>query len=270
MNTNSIIYYKEDEIIMKVVAFVGSARKKHTYNASERFLRNLKSYGNVDFEIIRLSDYNLEICRGCKLCTDKGEELCPLKDDRDILIEKMMNSDGILFAAPNYSFQVSGLMKVFLDRLGYIFHRPGFFGKTFTSIVTQGVFRGKEIVKYFNFIGDGLGFNVVKGICINTLEPMTEKLQKKNDKMIDKLSKKFYAQLIKQKLPTPSLFKLMIFRMSRTSMKNMLNEDFRDYAYFKEKGWFDSEYYYTVKLNPLKKLIGKFFDSIFNRIYTRT
>jgi hypothetical protein len=29
-----------------------------------------------------------------------------------------------------------------------------------------------------------------------------------------------------------------------------------------EKGWLESDYYYPVKLNPLKKLIGKLFDMI--------
>ena len=54
-----------------------------------------------------------------------------------MLIEKMMASDGIVFASPNYSFHVSATMKMFLDRLGFVFHRPRFFGKTFTSIIAQ-------------------------------------------------------------------------------------------------------------------------------------
>ncbi len=124
---------------MKVTAFVGSARKKHTYNAAEKFLENLRKNGNVETEIVALSDYRLETCRGCLLCLNKGEEFCPLKDDWDELIAKILESDGIVLASPNYSFQVSGLMKVFLDRLGFVFHRPRFFGKTFTSIVVQGI-----------------------------------------------------------------------------------------------------------------------------------
>lgn len=250
---------------MKVTVFIGSARKKHTYHASEQFLQKLRSRGDIEYEIVRLSDYNLETCKGCKLCLDKGEELCPLKDDRDKLIEKITNSDGVVFASPNYSFQVSGLMKVFLDRLGFFFHRPRFFGKTFTGIVAQGIYGGKEIVKYFNFIGNGLGFNVVKGCCITTLEPMTEKGREKIDRIIDRQSKRFYSKLIKKEFPTPSLFKLMIFRMSRSSMNVMLNEDFRDYTYFMEKGWFESDYYYPVKLNPLKKMVGKLFDMMATR-----
>jgi multimeric flavodoxin WrbA len=245
---------------MKVTAFVGSARRKHTYHATKRFMDNLRSLGNVEGEIVFLSDHHLEICKGCKLCTDRGEELCPLKDDRDMLLEKLFHSDGIVFASPNYSFNVSGQMKVFLDRLGFAFHRPRCFGKACTNIVVQGIYRGREIVKYFDFIGNALGFNRVKGRCLNSLEPMTEKVQKRNDRLIDRQSRKFYGALIKKEFPVPSLFELMIFRWSRTSMKLMLDESYRDYSYYKKAGWFESEFYYPTRLNPLKKLAGKLFD----------
>lgn len=247
---------------MKVTAFIGCATKKHTYKASEKFLQNLKSFGDIDYEIVRLSDYNLGTCKGCRLCLDKGEEFCQFKDDRDILIEKIVNSDGVLFASPNYSFQVSAMMKIFLDRLAFIFHRPRFFGKTFTSLVTEGISRGEKIVKYFNFIGKGFGFNVVKGCCIKTFEPLTEEGQRKIDRIIEAQSRKFYAQLVKKEYPAPSLFWLMTFRMARTSMKKMLDENWRDFTYYREKGWFESDYFYPVKLNPLKKLAGKIFDRL--------
>ena len=194
------------------------------------------------------------------MCIDKGEELCPLKDDRDLLIEKIMHSDGVLFASPNYSFQVSAWMKIFLDRLGFFFHRPQFFGRTFTSLVNQGIYGGGKIVKYFNFIAFGLGFNVVKGGLILTIEPVTEEMQRKNNKIIEKLSKSFYSKLIANKYPAPSLIKLFLFRMARSSMKIMLNENNRDYAFYKQNGWFESDYYYPAKISPLKELAGKLFD----------
>jgi multimeric flavodoxin WrbA len=254
---------------MIVTAFVGSARKKHTYKATEQFMHNLHSFGDVECEIVSLSDFHIEVCKGCMLCLNKGEELCPFKDDRDMLIDKMNNSDGIIFASPNYSFNVSGLMKVFLDRLGFIFHRPRFFGKAFTSIVVQGFYRGGKIIDYFNFLGKSLGFNLVKGCCLNSLEPITEKEQKKLDGIIDKQSKKFYSTLIKKEHPIPTFFQLMIFRMSRTSIKLLLDESWRDYTYYKKNGWFESDYYYPAQLNPIKKLTGNFFDFIFNRIYRK-
>ncbi|MBN2275705.1 MAG: flavodoxin family protein [Bacteroidales bacterium] len=254
---------------MKVTAFVGSARKKHTYYATQRFLQNLQKYGDIEYEIICLGDYHLKICRGCKLCTDKGEEFCPLKDDRDKLFDKIDHSDGVVFASPNYSFGVSGLMKVFLDRFGFIFHRPRFFGKAWSNIVVQGVYGGKKINEYFNFIGNCLGFNVVKGCCVKSLEPMTEKDQRIFDSIIDKQSKKFYKTLIRKEYRVPSFFELMMFRMARTSMSLMLDETYRDYTYFKEKGWFESGFYYPVRLNLLKKVAGRFFDFLFTRIYGR-
>jgi multimeric flavodoxin WrbA len=247
---------------MKVTAFIGSGRKRYTYNASEKFLKNLQSFGDIEYELVMLNDYKLGTCKGCKLCLDKGEELCPFKDDRDILIEKMENSDGVIFASPNYSFHVSALMKIFLDRLAFNFHRPRYFGKTFTSIVVQGIAKGEEIVKYFNFIGKGMGFNVVKGCCLKSLEPMTEKGQKKFDMIIARQSKKFYEQLVKNEYPSPSLWWLMVFRMGRTSMHKMLDEGWRDFTYYRDKGWFESDYFYPVKLNPFKKLTGKVFDKL--------
>jgi hypothetical protein len=178
-----------------------------------------------------------------------------------MLLEKIESSDGIVFATPNYSFDVSGLMKVFLDRFGFIFHRPRYFGKVFTNIVVQGVYRGNHIVKYLNFIGNALGTNV-KGSCLISREPLPEKRQKKNDDILEKHSNRFYKQLIKKGLPTPSVFELMIFRMSRNGIRRELNEDFRDYTYYEEKGWFETDIYYPVKLNFLKKSLGRLFDRI--------
>ena len=245
-----------------VTAFLGSARKKHTYNAVHQFLENLQSLGEVEYEIVALSDHRLGICKGCQLCFDKGEEFCPLKDDRDVLIEKIMASDGVVFASPNYSFQVSAIMKIFLDRLGFVFHRPRFFGKTFTSIVVQGIYGGNKIVKYLDFVGNGLGFNTVKGSCVLSFEPMTEKEKQKIDRSLAKLSKRFYERLVKPAYPVPTLFKLMAFRMARTSIRLELDDSSRDYAYYKDKGWFESDYYYPIRLGALKKVAGSLFDSI--------
>jgi multimeric flavodoxin WrbA len=248
--------------VKKVTAFVGSARKKHTHDAVSQFLGNLQSLGDVEYEIVALRDYRLETCRGCLSCFKKGEEFCPLKDDRDALIEKIMASDGVVFASPNYSFQVSAIMKTFLDRLGFVFHRPRFFGKTFTSIVAQGIYGGDKIVRYLDFVGNGLGFNTVKGSCITALEPMTEKGKQKIDRALAAQSRRFYERLLKPAYPTPTLFKLMAFRMARTSIRLMLDDSSRDYTYYKDQGWFESDYYYPARLNVLQKVTGSLFDSI--------
>ncbi|KUO74409.1 MAG: NADPH-dependent FMN reductase [Clostridia bacterium BRH_c25] len=250
----------------KVTVFIGSPRKQATYQAVQEFEKNLKSYAEIDFEYVLLKDYHLEYCRGCKLCFDKGEEYCPSKDDRDLLLEKLYNSDGVIFATPNYSFQVTALMKNFLDRLSFIFHRPRFFGKAFTVIVVQGIYGGASILKYLETMGENLGFHVAKGCCLRTLEPMTALGQKKISQEVKKASARFYKELMRPMPLTLSFFRLMLFRMSRTSIRLILDEKFRDYRYYKEKGWFESDYYYDASLGFIKKSAGRFFDFLAQRM----
>jgi len=257
--------------VKTVIAMIGSARRNGiTVLATRRFLEELQSYGDVKGEIIFLSDYRLEVCRGCKSCFLRGEERCPLKDDRDLLIQKMVNSDGVIFASPNYSFQVSAILKTFLDRLGFLFHRPQFHGKTFTCIVAQGIHGGGKIVKYLEFVGSGLGFNVVKGSCVSALEPMSERDRSRMNESIAKQSRRFHEQLLRPAYPVPSIAQLMLFRMARTSIKLMLSADNRDYTYYRDHGWFESGYYFPVRLGPLRKSIGAAGDWLAVRMFRHT
>lgn len=244
----------------KVTIFIGSPGKQATYQAAEEFVTNFKAHMEINFEYVFLNDYNLGNCKGCKLCFNKGEEYCPLKDDRDLLIEKINNSDGVIFATPNYAFNVTAIMKNFLERISFIFHRPRFFSKVFMAIVFQGIYGGAAIVKYLENVGENLGFHVVKGCCLTALEPRIAIEQKKITQELNKASTRFYKELMCTTPLTPSFFKLMIFRMSRTNISIVLDKKFRDYAYFKEKGWFESDYYYDVPLGITKKLAGRFFD----------
>ncbi len=247
----------------KVTVFVGSARKKLTYYAVRQFLENLQSLGEIEHEIVTLSHHRIGTCRGCLLCFEKGEEFCPLHDDdRDVLIGKIMASDGVVIATPNYSFQVSANTKIFLDRLGFVFHRPRFFGKAFTSIVAQGIMGGDKIVEYLDFVGNALCFNAVKGCCVTACDPMTKREKPKIDKTLAALSRRFNAALAKPECPAPSLLKLWGFRMGRTSIRLMLDDGNCDYTYYKERGWFESDFFYPVHLGVLKKAAGILFDSM--------
>lgn len=253
-----------------VTAILGSARKHGvTFRATRRFLDDLEALGGVRCDVVFLSDCNLGLCRGCKACFLRGEEYCPLEDDRDLLLEKMARADGVVLATPNYSFQVSGLMKVFLDRLGFALHRPRFHGKTFTSIVAEGLFGGRELVKYLDFVGGGLGFNVVKGSCItcrmnpNTaLDPLADDERRRMEETLARHARRFHERLAAPAFPAPSLLQLFGFRMARTSFALELGEQARDHAYYRDHGWFASDYYYPTRLGPLKRAAGAAFDRL--------
>ena len=246
----------------RVTALVGSARKKNTYHAVVQFLNDLQALGDVEYEIVTLSDYTLKACRGCELCLWKGEEFCPLKDDRDKLLDKIMASDGVIFATPNYNGQVSGIMKTFLDRFAFVCHRPRYFGKVSTSIVTYSFAGNDKIVEYLDTLAMTLGFNVVKGACINAVEPRTERDQRKMDWARARQAQQFYRGLAEPAYPAPTLLMLAIFRTFRSTIRQASDDSSRDYRYYAEKGWFESDYYYPARLGLLKKAAGRVFDSM--------
>jgi multimeric flavodoxin WrbA len=260
---------KERGAAMKLVtALVGSGRRNGvTHRATRRFLEELASLGDVESEIVLLGEVDLRLCRGCKACMLRGEELCPLHDDRDVLVAKMLRSDGVVLASPVYSFQVSGLMKAFLDRLGFALHRPRFHGRAFTSIVVEGLFGGRSVVRYLDFVGAALGFNAVRGSRIvcrknpNTaLEPMMEEERRRMDEVLARHARRFHAQLSRPAYPAPTLLQLWAFRTARTSIRLEQPEDWRDHAYYRDRGWFESEYFYPAHLGPLKRAAGAAFD----------
>lgn len=53
---------------------------------------------------------------------------------------------------------------------------------------------------------------------------------------------------------------LMGFRMSRSTISQKADPMSRDYRYFVEKGWPESDYYFPTRLGVLKKALGKLFD----------
>jgi hypothetical protein len=75
-----------------------------------------------------------------------------------------------------------------------------------------------------------------------------------------KQSRRFHARLLQPAFPAPSLFWLMIFRMTRTALKLTAREEMRDYVYYRDNGLFGSDYYYAVRLGLFKKAAGAFFD----------
>lgn len=94
---------------------------------SKEVEERMKQLGGVEFEYLFLKDLDLKMCSGCFNCVSKGKELCPLKDDKAEIENKIMEADGIIFATPVYCENVSGYMKNFIDRFAHVFHRPQFF-----------------------------------------------------------------------------------------------------------------------------------------------
>lgn len=67
-----------------------------------------------EVEFINLRDRNINFCRGCMVCQKTLK--CVIKDEMNVLVEKVKNADVLIFATPIYYYEMSGQLKTFLDR----------------------------------------------------------------------------------------------------------------------------------------------------------
>lgn len=245
----------------KILAIIGSPRNGETCNAVRLFEEKLNEIEKVDFEYLHLKDMNVQPCKGCLNCFVKGENCCPVyDDDTRKIVGKMIEADGVIFATPVYSLQVSGHMKDLLDRLAYLFHRPCMFGKAFIAIAVQGIYGYQDVIKYLNKVAHFWGFTEAQGLGLDTPPGFRPpRMQADIETKTNKAVKDFYRVLCSNKLKSPRFADLIMFRMGR-SIKPYLDMMPRDYEYYREKGWMESDYYYPVKLGLVKRLVGKFFD----------
>jgi multimeric flavodoxin WrbA len=102
---------------MKILAINGSPRGKrgNTDRILQAFLEGAREAG-AETEVVYLKDKEIKHCLGCFSCWTKTPGVCVHKDDMAELLEKLRDTDVIVYATPLYVFSVSGLMKDFMDR----------------------------------------------------------------------------------------------------------------------------------------------------------
>jgi multimeric flavodoxin WrbA len=99
---------------MKIVAICGSPRKGNSEFLARKFLESAESKG-AKTELILLREKKIGECTGCDSCY--GTQLdCVIEDDMEEILQKMIDADLIVFSTPVYFDNVSGIMKIFMDR----------------------------------------------------------------------------------------------------------------------------------------------------------
>ena len=103
---------------MKILAINGSPRgpKSNTDHILLPFLEGAREAG-AETEVVYLKGKEIKHCLGCFTCWTKTPGVCVHKDDMPELLEKMQETDVLVYATPLYVFTVSGLMKDFMDRV---------------------------------------------------------------------------------------------------------------------------------------------------------
>ncbi len=109
----------ESKKIKNIVVFDGGARNKKLSKTTlmvDNFIKGAKSAG-ASVQEYKLSKLDIHNCDGCYMCWTKTPGVCIHKDIMQELREKYRSADLVVFASPLYIFNVTGIMKTFMDRL---------------------------------------------------------------------------------------------------------------------------------------------------------
>lgn len=242
----------------KITVIMGSPRKGNTFRACEDLRGMLEKELPVEFEYLWLKDANLLPCKGCLSCFTRGEETCPNRDDAPLIAQKMQGADAVVFATPVYGMNVSGLMKTFIDRFSYVFHRPRFFDKKAILLTTAGIMGNEDVLNYLDTVARIWGFEVAGCVGTMTAEPVPQYRIEKNRQAIARAAGEFAVALGHPERKSPGLRDVMIFRGQRAAFSQLEEVSPADYRYWMEKGWLDRRmrYFVDVPVNPLYHAIG--------------
>lgn len=107
----------------KVIAINGSPRKSgNTSILLKKVLEGARSQG-AEIELINLIDLKYQGCISCFACKRKGTEYigkCAIKDDLAPVLEKAMEADAIVLGSPIYVGDVTGMMRLFIERFAFM------------------------------------------------------------------------------------------------------------------------------------------------------
>lgn len=167
---------------MKVILVNGSPHKDGCTNRALEEVEKTLNANGIETEIFWLGNKAISGCLGCGGCNNTGK--CVIADKVNEFIDKVKETDGVVFGSPVHFAAISGSLSSFMDRVFY--GR----GNLFANKVAAGVVscrRGgataafDEINKYFfisNMIVVGSSYwNMVHGSTKEQVEEDEEGLQ---------------------------------------------------------------------------------------------
>ncbi|MCF6246288.1 MAG: flavodoxin family protein [Desulfobacula sp.] len=102
---------------MKTTILQGSARKKGNTARILNWVEDELTVLGHDVDNIYLHSKNLKGCMGCGKCKEKIDTIgCVQKDDVPEILEKMIDSQLVIFSSPLYFWGFSAQIKAVIDR----------------------------------------------------------------------------------------------------------------------------------------------------------
>ena len=97
---------------MKILVLNGSPRKGNTLTAIAAFAKGVSS--KHELEVVDTYKLTVSPCTGCGACQCyKG---CVAKDDSNMIVDKIVEADVVVFATPVYWWGITAQMKMVIDK----------------------------------------------------------------------------------------------------------------------------------------------------------
>ncbi|MFT8316027.1 MAG: NAD(P)H-dependent oxidoreductase [Clostridium sp.] len=201
---------------MKYLMFNGSPHKGNTWRLAKLIQEDLQEISPESiFEEIQLADLELPFCTGCSLCFRRGHEHCPHHKIMQKIIDKIDESDGVIFAMTTFNMQPNALTKNFIDHLCYMLHRPHFFRNKAIAVTTVGGVGGKSAVNYLMGWLKGIGFNHCYKFPMPSYSWNDYTVNKKTKIKCKKLVEKFHKDVSSKKMYAPTFAVLIPYNLFR-------------------------------------------------------
>lgn len=257
---------------MKIISLVSSGRRNGNTNQItehiETEILKLSEKNNifVDIKHTSIAFSGIQFCIGCRVCFDKGEILCPLKDDLLAIKSSLDNADGIILASPVYVEDVNGVMKNWIDRMAFNCHRPAFSGKSAIILTTSGIGSSNHAIKTLKAALGTWGFHICAQNRFRTGANIdSNQITAQYENAIKKMAKRLFESVSKKQAANPSFYSLMVFKVQQSYWLKIKNaKDTVDYKYWSDKGWLmkSCDYFIPIKTNKLKVAIARFVGRI--------
>lgn len=211
-------------------------------------------------ERVHLGSVGWKQCIGCHSCIVRGEDTCPLGDGFAEIRRKVERADGLVLVTPVYCMGVSFLMKQFLDRFAYLWHRPRFFGK-YAIVACVGAGAGPVAKPVLSYMADNLarwGVSVVGSVGVVRFDtPVGPKTAAARDAGIVRLARRLVGALSLPRLPVPGIGDLFWFNVWRQAALMGKASQSVDYRYWNERGWLSpgAVYFYETPVSPLNLVV---------------
>ncbi len=246
--------------MMKVLAVIGSPRARgNTYRLVRMIEHRLRRQADVEFEYLQLGEADLRPCRGCGACVERGEDHCPLKDDRADIEQRLLSADGVILACPVYAMDMPSVMRVFMERFSYSMHRPRFFDQKALLVATAGVAGTRETLGRLAEMSYS-GMQIIGRVGVATPSELATQAEcRAIEAAADRGAALLRGALLSEGYPPPTLMRLFIFRMQQLALPLTAQEWPADHAYYQDKGWFGPKcrFYVDAPVNPIKALIAR-------------